>query len=261
MKRDNIFWGSVLILVGVLLFLQTQGIIRNVFRYFWPLALILVGSWIILNVYWRPARGAAGETFLIPLGAAKSARFKFSHGAGQIEIRGGAPMGQALVGSSAVGMNHESRLDGDRLEVKVEAGPSFVPFIGPSEGVWQFQLTQEVPLTLIVEAGASSLNIDLKDVLATRVELKTGASSSNVTMPARGASLLDVEAGAASVNIRIPETTAARIRVKEGVTSLNVDTGRFPRLDSDMYQSSNFETAVDRAEINIESGLGSVTVK
>ncbi len=261
MKRDNIFWGTVLIIVGVLLFLQTQGIITNIFRYFWPLALILVGSWIILNVYWRPVGGANEETFLIPLDAAKSAKFNFSHGAGQIEISGGAPIGQALVGSSAVGMNHQSRLNGDRLEVRVDAGPSFVPFIGPSEGIWRFQVTQEIPLTMTVEAGASSLNIDLKDVLATRVELKTGASSSNVTVPARGVSLLDVEAGAASVNIRVPEATAARIRVKEGVTAVNVDTNRFPRLDSAMYQSSNFDTSVDRAEINIESGLGSVSVK
>jgi hypothetical protein len=260
MRRDNIFWGTVLIIVGVLLFLQTQGIIFNVFRYFWPLALILVGSWIILNVYWRPA-SSAEETFVIPIGAAKSAKFKFSHGAGQIDISGGAPMGQALVGSSAVGMNHQSRLDGDQLEVQVDAGPSFVTFIGPSEGVWRFRLTQEVPLTLIVEAGASSLNIDLKDVLATRVELKTGASSSNVTLPARGASLLDVEAGAASVNIRVPEATAARIRVKEDVSSVNVDTNRFPRLDSGIYQSSNFDASTDRAEINIESGLGSVSIK
>jgi cell wall-active antibiotic response 4TMS protein YvqF len=260
MKRDNIFWGTVLIIVGVLLFLQTQGIITNVFRYFWPLALILVGGWIILNVYWRPAASEV-ETFSIPLGTAKSARIKFAHGAGQIEIGGGAPSGQALVGSTAAGMNRESRLDGDRLEVRVEAGPSFVPFVGPSEGVWRFQLTQEIPLTLTVEAGASSLNIDLKDVLATRIELKTGASSSNVVMPARGASLLDVEAGAASVNIRVPEATAARIRVKEGVTSINVDTNRFPRLDSGLYQSPGFDTAADRAEINIESGLGSVSVK
>src|SRR5688500_14476952 len=196
MKRDNLFWGMALILVGILLFLQTQGYIGNIFPYLWPLALILLGGWIILGVYWPRAR-TEEETFIIPLGAAKSARFKFSHGAGQIEITGGAPIGQALVGSSAVGLNQENRLEGDRLEVKVEAGPSFLPFLGPSQGVWRFQSTQESPRTLIVEAGASSLNIDLQDVLASRVELNTGASSSNVTVPARGVSLLDIEAGAA----------------------------------------------------------------
>jgi hypothetical protein len=259
MKRDNLFWGTALILLGMLFFLQTQGYIRNIFPFLWPLALILIGVWIMLGVFWTPTHSEE-ETFLVPLGAAKSARFKFSHGAGQIEITGGAPIGQALVGSSAVGMNQENRLEGDRLEVKVEAGPSFLPFLGPSQGVWRFQLTQEIPLTLIVEAGASSLNIDLQDVLASRVELNTGASSSNVTVPARGVSLLDIEAGAASVNVRVPAATAARIRVEEGVNSVHVDTNRFSRLDSGFYQSSGYETAADRAEINIEAGLGSVNV-
>ena len=260
MRRDNIFWGTALILFGVLLVLQERGIIANIFTYFWPLTLIIVGSWMIMSVYWRSDE-SSDETFSIPLGEAKRVKYNFAHGAAQIEINGNAPTGQALVGTSAVGMNQRSHLNGDRLEVKVEAGPSFVPFIGPSQGVWRYQLTREVPVTLSMEAGASSLDIDLRDVLATHVQLETGASSANVTVPARGASLLDVEAGAASVNIHVPESTAARIRVKEGVSAVSVDTNRFPRLDSVMYQSPNFDTAVDRAEINIEAGLGSVSVK
>jgi hypothetical protein len=259
MRRDNLFWGAALILVGALLFLQTQGYIGNIVPYLWPLALILVGGWIILGVYWQPGL-SEGETFVVPVGMAKRARFKFSHGAGQIEITGGAPAGQALVGSSGVGMNKHSYLEGDRLDVRVEAGPSFIPFLGPSQGVWRFQLTQEIPLALTVEAGASSLNIDLKDVLASHVELKTGASSSSVTVPAHGVSLLDIDAGAASINIRVPASTAARIRVQEGVNSINVDSTRFPRLDSGFYQSNGYDAATDRADIHIEAGLGSVTV-
>jgi hypothetical protein len=259
MKRDNMFWGGALILLGVLFLLQRMGVIPSVGPYLWPLALILVGVWLILSVFWRSASGE--DTFSIPLGEARSVKYKFSHGAGQIEIRGGAPMGQAIIGSSATGMNRESRMNGDRLEVKVDAGPSFVPFVGPSEGVWRFQLSQELPVTLVMEAGASSLDIDLRDVQATLIELKTGASNTNLTLPARGASLLDIEAGAASINIRVPETTAARIRVKEGVTALNVDATRFPQLDSGMYQSPDFDTALDRAEINVKAGLGSISVK
>lgn len=260
MKRDSIFWGSALILVGVLLYLQTQGYISNVFKYFWPLTLILVGGWIILGVYWKPAP-SSDETFSIPMEAAQSVKYNFAHGAGQLEISGGAPAGRAIVGTSAVGMNRHSHLNGDRLEVRVEAGPSFIPFVGPNAGIWRFQLTQDVPVQLTVESGASSINIDLTDVLATRVALKTGASSTNVTMPSRGVSLLDVESGVASINIRVPDVTAARIRVKEGLTSLNVDTARFPRLDSGLYQSSNFDESQNRTEINIGSGVGSITVK
>jgi hypothetical protein len=260
MKRDSIFWGSALILVGVLLYLQMQGYITNVFKYFWPLTLILLGGWIILGVYWKPAP-SADETFFIPLGTAQSVKYSFAHGAGQLEISGGAPAGQAIVGVAALGMNRSSHLNGDRLDVRVEAGPSFIPFVGPSGGIWRFQLTQDIPALLTVESGASFINIDLTDVLATRLTLKMGASSANVTMPARGVSLLDVESGAASINIRVPDVTAARIRVKEGLTTLNVDTARFPRLDSGIYQSSNFDVSQNRTEINIGSGVGSITVK
>jgi hypothetical protein len=260
MRRDSLFWGGALILVGVLLYLQAQGIINNVFQYFWPIAMMLVGIWLILGVYWKPAP-MSGETFSIPLeSAAQKVNYSFSHGVGQLDISGGAPMGQALVGTAASGMNQRSRLSGDQLDVRVEAGPSFLPFIGPSEGVWRFQLVRDLAVMVNVDAGASSINIDLKDVLAKHLAVRTGASSVYVTMPARGVCLFDLDGGATSVNILVPETTAARIRV-DGVTSMDVDLNRFPRLGSDLYQSPDFEAATDRAEINITSGLGKVTVR
>jgi len=152
MRRHSIFWGSALILAGILLYLQVQGIIQNVFQYFWPVTLILVGGWIILNVFWKP-EASNEETFTVPLGSARSVRYRFAHGAGQIFIGGNAAPGAALIGSSAAGMNHQSHLNGDRLEVKVDAGPSFFPFIGPAEGIWRFRLAQGVPVTLTVETG------------------------------------------------------------------------------------------------------------
>jgi hypothetical protein len=184
MRRDNIFWGGALILFGVLFLLQTQGLINNVFRLFWPIIFILIGGWMIVNVYWKPSLSER-ETFSIALGEAKSVKYKFAHGAAQIEITGGAPTGQAVVGASAAGMNQQSHLNGDRLDVKIEAGPSLIPFLGPMDGVWRYQLTQAVPVTLKIEAGASKLDIDLKDVLATHIELQTGASSEHDIARAR----------------------------------------------------------------------------
>jgi hypothetical protein len=259
MKRDNIFWGSALILLGALFFLQRQSVIPSIVPYLWPLALILFGGWLILSVYWRP-QPSEGDKFDVVLQNAKSVRYRFSHGAGQIVIKGGAPTGKALVGSSAVGLNEKSHLDGDRLNVHIEAGASFIPFVGPSDGTWRFQVTNEVPVTLKVETGASQLDMDLTDVSATHIELETGASSSSVVMPAHGASLLDLEAGAASINITIPQGVAGRIRIKEGLTSLNVDDKRFPQIDSRLYQSPDFDTAANRAEISVEAGLGSITI-
>ena len=259
MKRSNIFWGGALILLGTLFLLQTQNIIPSIFPYLWPLTLILFGLWMIISTYWKT--DGAEETFSIPLQGAKTVKYKFSHGAGQIEIKGGAPIGQAMVGSSAGGMSQKSRSDGDRLNVSIEAGASFIPFIGPSDGVFRFQLSNEVPALVSVETGASQLDMDLTDTLASEIKLQTGASNSNLTLPARGVSHLDLEAGAASINIRIPNGVAGRIRVKEGLTSLNIDQSRFPQVDSRLYQSADYDATENRAEINIEAGVGSISIK
>lgn len=260
MKRDNIFWGAALILFGVLFLLQNQGYIANVFALFWPLILILAGIWIVSGVFWKPSLDSA-ETFSIPLGAAKHVTYRFAHGAAQIHITGGAPTGQAITGSSAVGMNHHSRLDADRLEVKVDTGPSFIPVLGPADGAWRYQITNDVPVSLTIEAGASTFEVDLKDVLASSIELKVGASTLDVTLPARGVSRLEIESGAANFNLRVPEGTAARLSSVEGFTSLNVDTNRFPQLDSGVYQSPDFDTAPNRTEIRVRSGMVSITMK
>jgi hypothetical protein len=259
MRRDNIFWGGALILVGVLFLLQSQSIIPSIWPYIWPMALVLFGLWMIVSVYWKS--GNEGETFSIPLGDAKTVKYKFSHGAGQIEIKGGAAVGQAISGLAAEAVSKTSFLDGDRLSVRVEAGASFVPFIGPSGGVFRFQLSNDVPSFIRVETGASQLDMDLTDVPASEITLQTGASNSNVTLPARGSSHLDLEAGAASVNIRIPKGVSARVRIKEGLTSLNIDNSRFPQIDSRLYQSTDYDTAENRAELNIEAGVGSITIK
>ncbi|HAV75871.1 MAG TPA: hypothetical protein DCX53_00810 [Anaerolineae bacterium] len=260
MRRDNIFWGGALILVGVLFLLQTQNIIPSIFPFLWPLALMLFGIWMIVSVYWKPG-SSNEETFSVPLQNAKTVKYKFSHGAGQIEINGGAPAGIALVGLSADGMNENSRLDGDRLSVRVEAGASFVPFIGPSGGVFKFKLSNDVPAIISVETGASQLDMDLTDVPASEIRLETGASSSNLTLPARGSYHLDLEAGAASINIRVPDGVSGRIRVNEGLTSINVDTSRFLQLDARLYQSADYDNATNRAEISIEAGLGSINIR
>jgi hypothetical protein len=105
------------------------------------------------------------------------------------------------------------------------------------------------------------MDLDLSDLNVTHAKLETGASTTHLTVPARGVSLLDIEAGAATIEIRVPEGTAARIRLKEGLTSLNIDRDRFPQLDGGLYQSAGYDQSANRAEINIEAGLGAVTFK
>ena len=73
-----------------------------------PIAMMLVGIWLILGVYWKPAP-MSGETFSIPLESAQKVNYSFSHGVGQLDISGGAPLGQALLGTAAIDLESDSK--------------------------------------------------------------------------------------------------------------------------------------------------------
>jgi hypothetical protein len=71
---------------------------------------------------------------------------------------------------------------------------------------------------------------------------------------------VEIHAGAARVNIRVPQNVAARIQVQSGLSGINVDLNRFPHSGA-FYLSPDYETAANRAEIHIETGVGSVDIR
>jgi hypothetical protein len=50
-----------------------------------------------------------------------------------------------------------------------------------------------------------------------------------------------------------------RFWIRRGLSGITVDTSRFPRL-GDVYQSPDFETAVNKVDAVIDSGVGSIEV-
>jgi hypothetical protein len=256
------FWGFVLVLLGGLFLLQAQGLITDVFGWFLPIIFILIGAWIIFGRF-LPSSLPDGETFSIDLQGAAKVDLDFDHGAGMVMLTGGAPMGVALIGSQALGMDVKSHLAGDSLTVDLNAGPTFIPFIGPESGEWRFQVTQEVPVNLKVDSGASSLDFDFTAVKLAFLGVDTGASSLKVKLPAAaGHTLVNVESGAATIEMIVPEGVAARIRLEQGASTIQVDEKRFPLVTSmgHLYQSPDYDSAANKVEINLEGGANSVKV-
>jgi len=264
MKRGNLFWGVILIMLGVLFLLQTLGIINDVLGWFWPSVLILLGVWVLAGRF-LPNMTASGETFSIDLQGATRVDLEVDLGAGSLILAGGAPTGVALVGAKGTTLDVNSGLStSSSLGIKISAGPSFLPFLGPDGGEWHFSLSPEVPLGIKVDAGASNLDFDLTDLKVTYLGVDTGASSLKVKLPAQsGQTLLDVESGAARIEIFVPEGVGARIRLEQGASSVDIDEKRFPPLAGlgNLYQSADFDTAVNKAEINLEGGANSVKVR
>ncbi len=261
MRRGEFFWGTLLVVLGVLFFLQTAGYLTgDVFSWFWPFVIIAIGLWILLGGLYSRSRYEKAERFSVPLQGAREASLSIHHGAGQIDLRAGANPGDFLTGISGVGMEQKTRLNDGKLEVEIDAGPSFIPFIGPEGGVWEYRLSPDIPTRIKIEAGASRLDLDLTDVKATYFSFDGGASNVHLTLPAHVENaLVDLEAGAARIDVSVPQGVAVRLRTKS-VGSLDIDQQRFPMRETGIYQSADYDAAGYRAEVTIEGGATSIRV-
>jgi hypothetical protein len=261
--RSSLFWGIVLIVLAALIFMNQQGWLNgNIFGYLWPAIIILFGIGLLIGALNRSHAGKTGQQISIPLESARSARVKLDHAAGRLNIRAGASPNELLSGVFGGEVDYKSHLEADELQVKVRNSPHFWTWFPGDNLDWDLQLNGDIPLNLKIESGASASTLDLTDLKVVELGIHTGASSTEVNLPANaGHTLVDIDSGAASLNIRIPTGVAARIIVKSGIASVNVDSNRFPLLDGGSYQSMDYATAANHADITINTGVGSVEVK
>jgi hypothetical protein len=251
-----------IVLAGLLLLHQLGWLTADIFGYFWPVVVILFGIWLLIGALTRGRNTTEGQTVSIPLENARSARIKLDHGAGRLNVQGGASATEVLNGVFGSEVEYKSRLEADQLEVKVGNSPHFWAWYPGQSLDWDIYLNGNVPLNLKIDSGASSSTLDLSDLKVVDLDIDTGASSTEVVLPANaGNTRVDIDTGASSLNVRIPTGVAARIRVKSGVASVNVDSNRFPRIEGGLYQSADYATAVNRADVSINAGVGSIEVK
>jgi len=261
----RLFWGLLLVLLGVVFLLDQLGAFEplgvSAWELLWPLALILLGLWILLGRFLRP-KPISGHA-VIPLQNARRAHIKIRHGAGELNVAGGAESGALVSGDFAGGLDYETDIEDDQQFLRMRMPPQSAAWVGDVDFSldWTIKLTNEIPLTLKINTGASKSSLDLSELIVTELKLRTGASATDLILPARaGLTRVEIDAGAASVNVRVPAGVAARITALAGLSTIDVDTARFPSL-AERYQSPDYDTAVNKADVIIKAGVGTVDIR
>jgi len=265
MRDQRVFWGGIILLVGVIFLIDNLGIINvNVWGIIWPLFLILLGLQLFITASQR-RRYPEGEKLEIPLDGAARAEIRLDHGAGRLSVESGAASSYLLQGEFTGGVipeqNRENQSVNLRLRPPTEFGwmPSIIP--SPQGFSWQVRLSEAIPLRLELKTGASESNLDLTHLRVEELRVETGASSTRIYAPSQaGYTRMDIKSGAASVEIRIPSGVAARLWLKGGLSSTNVDTHRFVQ-SGDRYESPDYEGAQNRVDVTVETGVGSISIQ
>jgi len=257
--RRNAFWGVLLIVVGILFLADSMNIIDiDVWGALWALVIMGLGLWLLLQFTFTREMKDTGS-IAIPLELVSQAKIVLRHGAGRLSVRGGADAGDLITGTYNGRLSHKSKTVGDVQEVKIREHTGLFPFAEPRQ--WTLRLSDQIRTSLEIHSGASETRVDLTDLNVSDVRVSTGASDTLVTLPAKaGFTKAEVSAGAASIRVRIPEGVAASIRVSGGLSSTNIDRKRFPR-SAGRFQSPDYETAENKVELRVSTGVGSIDVR
>lgn len=265
MRRNGLFWGVLVIILGFSLLLQNMGLISgNFWMIFWPLVLIAFGAYVIFGpMLFR--RTVELQNLSIPLEGAASAEVEFRHGAGRLVVDSAAEPGTLLSGSFGGGVESQVNKSGSDTRIKLRSPHDLfinIPWDAGINGLdWNVHLTKEIPLRVSFGTGASESDIDLRDSKVSRLDLDSGASKTRITMPTQaGVCESHIKTGAASLEIIFPEGVAGRIRVQSGLSNIMIDPARFP-FNGSTYETQDFNSSVNRVDVSIETGVGRIVVR
>jgi hypothetical protein len=252
-------WPVLWVAIGVVLLLGTTGQLGraplDVIGEWWPWVLVGLGVWFLIGAVIPSGRGPE-ESLVIPLGGVADAAVRIRFGAGELAV-GPAAVGNLVDGRFVGGVVARDRGPG---RVALEQDTTYgLPWLDrPSE--WSVGLTAEVPLDLRLDTGAARGRLDLSGLRIRSLELHTGASETRIRLPrAAGATTVRAETGAAGLTVEVPSGVGARIRSRMALGSSQIDETRFPRTASG-HESADYATAPNRADIDIQGGVGSVRV-
>jgi len=263
MRQSSMFWGAILVVLGIVLVLSNLGLLGNIdiWGLMWPMFLILLGAWVLFGtVFRKPVESEHAE---IPLAEFQKGYVQVKHGAGRLKIYPGNDPGLLVEGDFGGGLDFSTSEEGDTLSVKMRMPSQIFPiFWAPGYSLdWSFGLARVIPLSLVVDSGANEARIELTELNVQEFKLKSGVSSAKVHLPANaGHTSVRVDSGVSSVDLYIPDGVAAKISSHGGLSSVNVDRSRFPKTGS-YYQSADYVEAENKVDIDIQMGVGSVNIK
>jgi hypothetical protein len=261
-RREGLVAPAIMIGLGIVLLLNTLGLLGwevwwSILR-LWPLLLIAVGVDLMLG---RRSALASLLVMVFLLGALALAVGWSSAWLGALE-----QPGQLIAGSIRRGPGEEVVRDvgqsGDTASFKLRSQMTrWFPggFGQNSQAIWDLRLNRDVPTRLVIDTGAGTAALDLEGLRVTDLTVNSGIGSTTLTLPGQGHVRARVHGGVGQTTITIPAGVAARITASAGIGQVQVNGG-FQRQGA-YYTSPGYETAERRVEIDVDSGIGSITIQ
>ena len=286
-----VFWGVAFIFVGVLLLLDSIGVLEvNFFNLWqlWPIFVIGAGvsllslkgwlaglvsfllvvalgflMWFVAvdDTYLNSVVPTTNQTINGALSGAQALDVQLKTGASSINLSDGSVDSyRAVLSGRGVSLSEKTELKGTTKHVSLETDLNRRFMMGGGRNELSVELSRSLPTTLRVETGASNLTGDLSDLKLDRLDIKAGASSVDLKLGSVQAKLdVKLETGVSRVVLHLPSSVGVRLEADNGLS--HTDFEGLSKVSEDTYESTGFSTADKQIVIKAELGVSSFEIK
>jgi len=255
-------WPILLVAAGLELLVGRRSPLGALVSAIIVLGLIAGGVWFISTSDFTHANAQTIE-IREPRDDITDARVLLSPAVAQINVKALNDSGNFVVGTVLHRPNErvtQTFAGGDtaRLDVKTNGSPGVT--MGPGRGyVWDFNFHPDVALDLRIDTGMGDVNLDLRALTLESVKVDAGMGAVTIKLPKTGKFDVDIDSGMGTVVIEVPAGLGVRLQTEAAIVgrSLPADYTR----NNNRYTSPNYDSAEDHADIQVDLGIGSITIR
>ncbi len=228
----------------------------------WILGLIVVATLLWITGCSQIVAGKENhKNILVKQDKAKQIDVILNAGIGQLNVYGGANEwveGEATYNSEDLKPKVKYKLTGKKGKVTIDQSKKDLSItkLNNIKSVWDLELTDEIPINLEINTGASETYLDLQGLQLSNLDIHAGVGDITVDLSGNWKESFDVdlEIGVGQSTIILPKDVGVKIKSSKGIGQSNF-VG-FISEGNGVYVNQAFKDADVKITVNTDLGVG-----
>ncbi|MEI5906629.1 toast rack family protein [Bacillus spongiae] len=147
------------------------------------------------------------------------------------------------------------------IELSEPAGDKGINLGNNIENNWDLRLTNDVPIDLKVDTGASESTLNLQDIELSSLDIHSGVGELTVDLTGNRSNSFTgkIDTGIGETTVLLPKDIGVRLKVDNGIGSIS--TNGLIRESSGVYVNEAFEKSDIIIDLDVDMGIGEVNLK
>ncbi len=290
MNANRLFWGVIIIIIGLLWLSTNLGIISGGFWSeiwrLWPIIFVIWGVSLLfsqkgLNTVWLSVislilvlaivsafawvyKGVKNESIITEVNeqisnSADNVVLDFKIGAAEFILSDGAE--KILEGrvESNSGIDIDNEIINKTQTISINQLPISNFLLNPNiKNRMELKTSAELPLRVNIDSGASKITMDLRQSILSELDIDSGATSAEIKIGDKSKAVkIVISSGASTFDIEVPLSHAIKVENKSGLSSNNFSAIGLSK-SGENWLSSDYDQNENKIDIIFESGASSL---